>query len=270
MNKSISIFSHSSTESISEDLLPSAIFIVRMLSNSFCLCVLAGDKTVLRLEQYAFSGGLSLSEKFDEMENACKKTGVVCGKNVFQYYTNINTQVPEDYYVEHLNITIADLLASNSKEYVPVAEKIDEWKLYNLSLWNKDLREKVSEKFPNFQLRTVLSALLEKIAARPPKTEAFVFVEDSNFTVIATNEKGLLAANSFAFESEADFLYYSLAFLRKFYQNTNSFSVFLCGNIAKESPLILSLKKYLPRVEFMKNEPENSSITNNHYYYDIV
>jgi len=270
MNKSTSIFSHSNPADLSQQSRDSLSLVVRMLSNGFCLCVLADDKTVLRLEQYAFSDGLSLAEKFDEMENACKKTGVVCGKNAFQYYTNINTQVPEDYYVEHLNITIADLLASNSKEYVPVAEKIDEWKLYNLSLWNKDLREKVNEKFPNFQLKTVLSALLEKIAARPPKEEAFVFVEDKHFAIIAKNAKGLLGSNGFAFESEADFLYYSLAFLRKFYQNTNSLSVFLCGNITKESPLFASMNKYLPRLELMKSEAGNSLIENSHYYFDII
>jgi hypothetical protein len=270
MDKAVSVFSYSNSADVSQWQTKDLSLIVRMLSNGFCVCVLSGDKTVLYLEQYAFSGGLPLEEKFGEMENACKKMGIACGKSVFQYYTNSNTQIPEEYYVENLNNAIADLLAADAKEYVPVAEKIDGWKLYNLSLWNKELREKVNEKFPNFQLKTVLGALLEKTAARQPKEEAFVFVEDNHFTIIAANEKGLLAANSFAFENESDFLYYSLAFLRKFYQNTNAISVFLCGNIVKESPLFLSMNKYISDLKLMKCESENGSIENSHYYGDIV
>ena len=269
MNKSIPIFSDLS-DNISAGLLPSSTLIMRLLSNCFGMFVLSSDKIVLYSQQYAFSGRLSLAEKFSEIENAYKKMGVVCGKNVFQFYTNINTQIPEELYVENLNTDIANLLISNSKEYIPVAEKIDKWQLYNLSLWNKDLREKVDDIFPNFQQKTVLGALLEKIAARPSKEEVIVFVETHNFTIIVKNTNGLLGCNSFAFETEADFLYYNLAFLRKFYQNISALPVFLCGNIVKDSSLFQSMNKYLPCVELAKSEAANSSIENAHYYFDII
>jgi len=269
MSKAIPVFSYSFA-GLNQRQTENSSLVVRMLSDDFCVFVLSEDKTVLSLERYAFTVGQTLTEKFDDMETVCKKAGAACKKNVFQLYTHVNTQIPKEFYVEQLNISIADLLVPDSKEYVPAAEKIAKWKLYNLSLWNKDLREKIYEKFPDYQLKTVLGALLEKIADRPPKEEAFIFVENNNFTIIAANEKGLLAANCFAFETESDFLYYSLAFLHKFHQNIHLLPVFLCGNIAQESPLYLSMNKYLPHVELMKGEAVNNSIENNHYYGDIV
>jgi len=140
--------------------------------------------------------------------------------------------------------------------------------LYNLSLWNAVLLEKIKKKFPHYELKTTICALLAKIALRKPQKEAFVFVEDNNFTILARNAKGLLGCNCFAFESEADFLYYCLYFLRGWYQNAEMVPLRLCGNITAQSPLFASLKKYIAKVELMGSEVD--AIANPHYYYDII
>ena len=211
---------------------------------------------------------LSVEEKITAIENACESFHLECEKAVFQLYTDINTQIPEEFYVENLNNTIADLLVTHSKKYVPVGEKIANEPLYNLSLWDAVLLKKVKEKFPHYELKTTIGSLLAKVARRKLQEEAVVFVEDNNFTIIARNAKGLLGCNCFAFESEADFLYYCLYFLRKLYPNADTVPLTLCGNIAEESPLIASLRKYLVKVEMIGSE--NDSILNEHYYYDII
>ena len=268
MEKAISVFCYSNdNEAFAEDL-SGATFVIRMLSGEFCLAVLAKDGSVRSLNQYTFSPNLSIEEKITAMEDARKPFHLACGKAVFQLYTGINTQIPEEFYVENLNNTIADLLTTHPKEYVPVGEKIAGEPLYNLSLWNAVLLKKIKEKFPHYELKTTICSLLTKILRRKPQEETFVFVEDNNFTIIAKNTKGLLACNSFAFETEADFLYYCLYFMRKMYKNIETIPVTLCGNITAQSSLFVSIKKYVAKVELAVSE--DNPIANEHYYYDII
>ena len=244
MEKVISVFCYAVDNERSDEILSSATFVIRMLQGGFCLAVLSKDGVVLSLKQYSFLPNLSVAEKIDAIEKTCEPFHAKCGKAVFQLYTNYNTQIPEEFYVENQNDAIADLLTGHSKECVPVAEKIADEPMYNLSLWNAVLFKKVKEKFPNYELKTTIGSLLVKILVRKPKEESIVFVEDNNFTILARNAKGLLACNSFAFETEADFLYYCLSFLRKLYPNAEAVPLTFCGNITEQSPLFTSIKKY--------------------------
>jgi len=268
MEKATSVFCYSNNDRLFTEDLSVATFIVRMLSGEFCLAVLSKEGSVLALNQYTFLPNLSFEEKIDTMGDAREQFHLQCGKAVFQLYTHINTQIPEEFYVEKLNGDIANLLVNKSKDYVLVEEKIANEPLYNLSLWNAVLLKKIKKKFPDYELKTTISSLLGKIALRKPQEEAVVFVEDNNFTILTRNAKGLLGCNCFAFEAEADFLYYCLYFLRGWYQNPETVSVALCGNIAAESSLLASLRKYIAKVELIDNKID--AFENAHYYYDII
>lgn len=267
MKKAVSVFGYASDKLSAEDLL-SAGLVIRMLSGGFCLAVLSKDEQVLSLHQYSFLPNLSIDDKISAIEDACEDFHLQCGKSVFQLYTNINTQIPDEFYVEKLNSAVADLLVNHAKDYVPVAEKIADEPLYNLSLWKADLFKKIKSSFPNYELKTVIGSLLAKPARRKPQDEAIVFVEDMNFTIIARNEKGLLGCNCFAFDTEADFLYYCLYFLRKFYQNPENVPLALGGNITAQSPLFTAVKKYVAQVELLKNPAVD--VADYHYYCDII
>jgi hypothetical protein len=261
------VFAYSNDNRLNTEDLSAANCVIRMLSGGFCLAVVSKDGSVLSLNQYVFPQTLSAEEKIDAIADARQDFHSHCGKTFFQLYTAVNTQIPEVYYVENLNNAIADLLVNRPKDYVPVEKKIAGEPLYNLSLWEAVLLKKVKEKFPHCELKTTIGALLEKMAMRKPQTEALVFVEDMNFTILARNEKILLGCNSFAFETEADFLYYCLYFMRKIYANAETVPLVLCGNIMAESPLFTALKKYVANVELLKNNAVN--VANYHYYCDI-
>ncbi|MCL2131054.1 MAG: DUF3822 family protein [Lentimicrobiaceae bacterium] len=269
MEQAISVFCYANTDRQSSEHWESAVCVVRLFSSGFCLAVCAEDRAVLSLERYAFVPNLSVEEKIAAIEKACGQQHRACSRAVFQLYTTCNTQIPEAFYVENLNKSIADLLTSRSKEYVPVAEKINGGDMYNLSLWNADLYKKVKETFPNYELKTTIGALLEKVSVREPQAESLVFVEDNNFTILARNAKGLLACNSFAFETEADFLYYCLCFLRKFYPNAELVPLVFCGNITEQSSLFTAVKKYVAKVELMEKSGFDLFV-NYHYYCDII
>jgi hypothetical protein len=267
MEKATSVFCYPNGNQFPAGDLSSATFLVRMLSNGFCLAVLSNEGKVLYLNQYAFPPNLSIGGKIETIENARPPFHSECGKAVFQLYTSINTQIPEAFYTENANDAIADLLINNSKKYVPVGEKIAEVSLYNLSLWDAVLFKKVKECFPNYELKTVLGALLVRTATRTLQEEAIVFVEDMNFTVVARNAKGLLACNSFDFETEADFLYYCLYFLRQLFLNAEIVPIRFCGNITTLSSLFTAVKKYATEAELLENGTQ--TIENQHYYSDI-
>ena len=270
MKKATLVFCYPNDKTFSIEDWGEATFVIRMLSSGFCLAILSEKGNILSLNRYSFLPNLSIEEKIEAIENARELYHLRCGKTIFQLYTNINTQIPEDFYVENLNNTIADLLVPKSKDYVPLAEKIAKEPLYNISLWNAVLLKKIKEKFPNYELRTTMGSLLAKIEQRKPQEECFVFVEDNNFTIIAKNENGLLACNCFDFENEADFLYYCLLFLRKLYPNIEAVPLALGGNIATQFPLFQSLKKYMAKVELIeKNNEAIDPIVNYHYYCDI-
>lgn len=268
MEKAISVFGYSNDDRLSAADFSSAEFAIRMLSGGFCLAVLSKDGEILALHQYSFLPNLSVEEKITAIETARQPFHLKCEKTVFQLYTNVNTQIPEAFYAENLNPAIADLLVNKSKDYVPVGEKIGNEPLYNLSLWNTALMKKIKSTFPNYELKTVIGSLLEKVARREPQDEAIVFVEDMNFTIIARNAKGLLGCNCFAFDAEADFLYYCLYFLRKMYPHVDAVPLTLCGNITAQSPLFTAVKKYVARVELLENPA--ATIANYHYYCDII
>jgi hypothetical protein len=271
MEKAYSVFCYSDDNQLVVADLSKAVFVVRMLSSGFCLAVLAEHEQVLALNHYTFSHGLSVEDKIDTIENVREEIHLKCGKAVFQLYTNVNTQIPEEFYEENLNKAIAELLVSKSKDYVPMGEKIADEPLYNLSLWNAALLKKVKEKFPDYELQTTMGKLLTNVLCKNSGEESFVFVEDNNFTIIAKNGNGLLAANCFAFENEADFLYYALHFLRKIYPNAETVPLTVGGNITAQSSLFTALRKYSARVKLIENTSESMrSIANYHYYCDIV
>ena len=272
MEKTVSVFSHSCCDGLSDEILSSTTFVIRMLSSGFCLAVRSKEGAVLSLNHYLFSGNPSIEEKITAIGETCGQVHLKCNKTVFQLYTNINTQIPEAFYVESLHPNIAELLTEKPKEYVPVGEKISGEPMYNFSLWNAVLMKKINEKFPHCELKTTTGALLEKFIGRKSQEEALVFIEDNHFTIMAKNAKGLLGCNDFAFESEADFLYYCLCFLQNLYSNhAETVPLILCGNITVESPLFASIKKYAVKAELMeKNKEVPDSIVNYHYYCDII
>ena len=242
--------------------------IIRISSKGFCIAILSGEKKAERLFQYSFNGNdLSFKDKLDAIMTANQELNIDCASNAFRFYTQYNVQIPDEFYEPKNDKITLPLLTENPQDYVPVAEKIDGWNLYNLSAWEKDLHSGIKKKFPDYELNTVLFSLFPIIARQKEDKKILIFVGDNNFTILAADRQKLLGINSFSFVDENDFLYYSFAFLRKMYANTAEISIKLGGNIAQQSSLYTILNKYFSNVE-MLSFPSNE-IDNYSYFCDL-
>ena len=242
--------------------------LIRMSSEGFYIAITSSQNCLDKLSHYSYSSGLSWKEKLEIIADFDKEESK-CSQNIFRIYTEYNTQIPEEFYFRDDETKIAALLRDNAKDYISISEKIESWKLYNISLWDKKLEVDIKETFPDFQLSTTIASLMRAVLVQQKQT-AFVFIENNNFTIVAGSTENLLGANTFSFTSEADFLYYNLAFLRKIFPKTNNIPLILCGNIIEQSPLFTAMKKYFSSVKLITpNNKTNFPIENYSYYCDL-
>lgn len=238
---------------------------IRMSSEGFCIAITSSENRLEKLFHYSYASGLSWKEKLEVIVYFDKEESK-CIRNIFRIYTEYNTQIPQEFYSPDDEPKIAALLTGNPKDYIPISEKIDSWKLYTISLWEKELGVGIKEKFPDFQLSTTMASLMDCLSNQEQEA-AFVFIENKNFTIVVGNKKNLLGANTFSFTSETDFLYYCLAFLRKIFPKTSDIPLVLCGNIVEQSPLFTAAKKYFSSVKLIAPTESNDLPIDNYSYY---
>ena len=242
---------------------------IRMSSDGFCVAVVSSEKKLDELVQYEFAPNLSMKEKIQAIVEVEKNQKYSCKEKIFRLYTHLNTQIPEEFYTTKDEQSVISLLTDKPEQYLCLAEKIEAWKLYTVSLWEKEFTEEIQKVFPDFQLSSTMASLMNFTAFQQQET-ALIFVENNNFTVIAAREKGLLGTNTFSFSTEADFLYYCLAFLRKMFVQSNSQSILLCGNIVEGSSLYNAIGKYFSSVKLVSPEnTEDFPIENYARYCDL-
>ena len=268
MNKNAELVFSYTRENTDENALVNTKSI-RMSSDGFCISVISSQNQLDEFVQYVFAPNLSVKEKIKSVATVEKKQKYNCEDAVFKLYTRRNTQIPEEFYDKEDECKIISLLVDQAEQYVPLAEKIESWQLYTISLWETEIFLEIQKEFPKFQLSTTMASLMGFVSKQEKET-ALVFVENNNFTVIAANKKGLLGANTFSFASETDFLYYCIAFLRKMFPKVDSLPLTLCGNIMEGSPLYNAIGKYFASVTFVI--PENKDdfrIENYSQYCDL-
>lgn len=239
--------------------------LIRMSSEGFCMAITSLPNRLEKLFHYSFVSGLSWKEKLKIIADFDKKESK-CNRNIFKTYTEYNTQIPEEFYSHDNEPKIAALLTDKPKDYVPISEKIEPWRLYTISLWNKEIVNDIKREFPNFQLSTTMVSLMNTVSKQEQEA-AFIFIENNNFTIVVGNKENLLGANTFSFTSETDFLYYCLAFLRKISPKTSEISLVLCGNIVEQSPLFTALKKYFSSIKLITPMKSNNFPIDNYSYY---
>jgi len=242
---------------------------IRMSSEGFCVAVVSSQNKLDELVHYEFAPNLSLKEKVQAIVEIEKNQKYICKERIFRFYTNLNTQIPEEFYTAKDEQSIIYLLTDKPEQYICTAEKIEAWKLYTVSLREKEFMKEIQMAFPDFELSSTMASLMN-FTAQQQQEIALIFVENNNFTVIAANEKGLLGANTFSFSTEADFLYYCLAFLRKMFVHSNSLSILLSGNIVEGSSLYNAIGKYFTSVRLVSPEnTEDFPIENYARYCDL-
>lgn len=118
------------------------------------------------------------------------------------------------------------------------------------------------EYYGSFEYHHSMSLLAQKTLSITTKREehpkVLINVHESSFEIIAYQNKALLLANSFAFSTKEDFIYYLLFTMEQLALDPETVSVELAGNITKESPLFEMAYTYIREVSI--NNIEHSPI----------
>jgi predicted DNA-binding protein YlxM (UPF0122 family) len=242
--------------------------IIRMSSAEFCIGIISHSKGLEQIYQYSFVSNLSLNDKIATIVDIDNERNIRCENSLFRLYTNYNVQVPEEFHDENSKEAILSVITDCQKQYIPFEEKVDFWELYNISAWEKELYAEVKDKFPDYKLSTVVTSLLNIVARQQKEKDVLIFVENNNFTIIAVEKQKLIGINTFPFQTEKDFLYYSYAFLRKRFADLDNIQLKLCGNVTKQSSLYKLMSKYCQHVEIL-SQGEESTDNNYSFYCDL-
>ncbi len=243
---------------------------IRFTSNGFTISIHNDEINDLYLvNYYELPSSLSEKEKVNAICDLNKNVGINCNKNLFYFYSRINTQIPKDFYEKESDEAILSLLTPESNTSSLLSEWIDKYEFYNLSVWNTSLLSMIRELFPDFTVKTCITSLFNVLyASNESEKKVVLFVENMHFTILAADKTHFLGANGFNFFNEADFLYFTVNFIRKIFVQSDDVHILMGGNIEERSPIFLSIKKYFKQTTVFQNT-HSFEIENNHYFCDL-
>ncbi len=268
MNTSTLAFSYESD--IENIRITQCIKSIRLNSDGFTVSIHHEEtRKVHLIHQYNLSSTLSDEEKINQIVKTDKELNINCRKKIFYYHTLINTQIPEDYYTKENKDNILPLLTSKSETSTLFPERIDTYKFYNLSVWDKTLFADIKESFPGFTIKTCISNLFNLLHLfDKSEKKVILFIENRRFTILAAEKNSFLGTNSFSFTNETDFIYYIIYFIRKIFIRTENIHISIGGNIEEQSVLFQSVKKYFKQTSIF-HHTHLSEIDNGHYFCDL-
>lgn len=104
-----------------------------------------------------------------------------------------------------------------------------------------------------FNLNHSISNLLETLVLRNEGKTVYCNVQAGFLQVIFLNEKKIVFANIFLYQSPEDFIYFLLAIYKQLELDPENVKVILLGEIVKDSALYHLVYKYIRNIEFGKS-----------------
>ena len=116
----------------------------------------------------------------------------------------------------------------------------------------------LTHRFPNAKFVHSFNSLLESInsiSGPQNKKNVLIHMQQGHFEMIVTENKKLIFANSFSYQTSEDFLYHTLFVLEQLQLNTETTELMLTGEVEKNSAIYSILKKYINSIHFI-DKPE--------------
>lgn len=142
---------------------------------------------------------------------------------------------------------------------------------------SKNLMDCLQELFPKAKFLHVLSPLLESLASSFKNSsgkKVVIHLQQSHFEMVVMEEKKLLFANIFNYQSSEDFLYYTLFVCEQLKLNPENIELILVGEVEKNSAIYSILNKYIRNIKF-GNRPELLEYSyvfdsiSSHFYFNL-
>jgi len=167
--------------------------------------------------------------------------------------------VPAEYHNQEGQRPFLDAMYGGSVASSVVAEAINDWKLYNVYALPDGIREWVERMFPVYKDRHRYTMTLEMM---PSDSADHLLIDftPGEFSFVVLKENRILIAQTLAYTTPEDILYYLLKTCNQFSLSRGEVQLFISGMIEKESQLYRELYLYFLNVSF--REPAWKIISN--------
>jgi len=156
---------------------------------------------------------------------------------------------------------------------VVLYDDIKELGIIHVYTINRALLNTLNKIMPNAVIKNQKSVLIEKFYQHNGKMcNMYVNTKQGSFDGVAFNEKGLLFANTFYYNSANDYIYYLMNIIKQLKLNPETLNLFLSGEIGKEDAIYNLIYKYIRNISFIQKPDEIElplEITPYHYYLTI-
>lgn len=197
----------------------------------------------------------SLYNTYEELSESFADIRVIYDNMLFSL-------VPKELFDE---ANLPDYLKFNSKilksDYITF-DKIEEYDLFNVYVPYTNVTNYFFDKYGEFTFShsiSVFTKALLDIEQKNDKTQLFIHVNNTDFTLLAIANGKIKLCNKFPFSSKEDFIYYILFAAEQLEINPDTFNLYFLGAITEDDEYFQITYKYIRNVFLHKKNKSASS-----------
>ena len=169
------------------------------------------------------------------------------------HVNELSSFVPKPFFNKN---KLSDYLKFNSKilqnDFIDY-DLIPNYEMVNVYVPYTNINNYCIDLFGEFEYKHFSTVLVEALLNQTKNMAAptmYVHVQEQQFEVVVVKQKKLVLYNSFFYQTKEDFIYYILFVAEQMLLNPEEFSLYLLGDIDKESELYDILYTYVRHVNF--------------------
>ncbi len=209
----------------------------------------------LLLQVYSFQKTLSDEQLASELKYMVQGDTLLRLKfksTSLSIFTSKFTFVPCALFDTHLTNKYLEFNTSLSESEVILSETIRNFDTQCVYSVNKALLNSLQELFPTAHILHTFSSILSVISSsfkHVSGKNVIVHLQQTHFEVIVLEDKKLIFANLFSYQTSEDFLYYLLFVFEQLKLNPENIELLLLGEVEKNSAIYSILNKYVRHVK---------------------
>lgn len=270
-------------EALSKKLSEKFELSIQLALDGFSFCIFNPElNKFLSLEHVKFSESIHDSDymrSFEQKVNSNEWLSLSYKSIKILFESSTSTLIPASLYSENDKDLYAGFnfsLPENHLCYADFLKGLDAYLIYTMS---EKLKNKIHQLFPDHKIISSSANLIEALLINYKNIgtgkRMFVNVKSSFLDIVLIEEKQVLFFNSFAYQSNEDFMYYIIFVIEQLNLNPEYIDLTFSGVIDKKSKLFETAYTYIRNINFQKLPAVNnySYIFNDvpaHYYFNLL
>jgi Protein of unknown function (DUF3822) len=163
------------------------------------------------------------------------------------------TLIPAALFDSNLTSKYLEFNTALQESDVVLADSIKNFETHCVYAVHKNLVELIQTHFPAAKFLHTLSSLLDVLSSSYKNVSGkniVIHLQQGHFELIVLEDKKLLFANLFSYQSSEDFLYYTLFVCEQLKLNPENMDLLLLGEVEKNSAIYSILNKYVRNIRF--------------------